>query len=78
MKVYTLTFTTHYPSEFETHVFSTKEDARAKLKSLRNELLYDKGYDEAEIHDNHLDQFYMECGFTGDLAHLEINETKIH
>ena len=76
MKVYTLTLTTHYPSEFETHVFSTKEDARAMLKSLRDELLDDN--DEAEIHADNADQFYMECGWAGDLTHLEINETKIH
>ena len=75
MKVYTLTLTTHYPSEFETHVFTTKEDARGMLKALRDELL--DGNDEAEVYDDHADQFYMECGFTGDLAHLEINETKI-
>ena len=75
MKVYTLTHTTLYPSEFDTYVFATKEDARAMLKSLRDELL--DGSDEPEIHDDNADQFSMECGFSGDLAHLEINETKI-
>lgn len=75
MKVYTLTYTTHYPSEFNTYVFTTIEAAQAALKEIRAELLED--YDEAEIHDDAPDQFYMECGFTGDLVHLEINETKI-